>query len=400
MLSAEEKTQICRKYVLKCGICETENEYFRLKRDIVQAAKTEGDGHALSYKWSKPGFDAVNPLDFYFGVCSKCTFTGELDDADFRQAERNIKQYREGIHADGFRGLLTGMSTGSGIGQALSKRLGDPDPLVVVVAQFHLGIFCQCLRQKLVPGSIARYYLRLAWIYRDIEKFYPDSTVEQVAPKFVKLAKRFQLELPKHKDYPAVPALALTEVDALRFARTYFERNYETLREARVEDELRLRYLLAEIGYRLYELTDSADDFKKAAAYFSGTMQQCLSIVSDKSIVGGAVNRAKEMLEKAGERGRELRILNKQRGSGDKSAEGKAAAKAKKVKATVKAAEETSAEPVKTVPEKSAAAKVDSAAAGQGDTLQDEVQRLQGRVKELEDENKRLKQMIRKARAG
>ena len=47
-------------------------------------------------------------------------------------------------------------------------------------------------------------------------------------------------------------------------------------------------------------------------------MQQCLSIVSDKSIVGGAVNRAKEMLEKAGERGRELRILHKKRG-GDKT---------------------------------------------------------------------------------
>ena len=31
---------------------------------------------------------------------------------------------------------------------------------------------------------------------------------------------------------------------------------------------------------------------------------KCLSIVSDKSILGGAVNRAKEMLEKAGERGR------------------------------------------------------------------------------------------------
>ena len=44
-------------------------------------------------------------------------------------------------------------------------------------------------------------------------------------------------------------------------------------------------------------------------------MQQCLSIVSDKSIVGGAVNRAKEMLEKAGERGRELRILHKKEGA-------------------------------------------------------------------------------------
>ena len=68
MLNDEEKLQICRKYALKCGICETENTYFRLKRDIVNSAKQEGDGHALAYKWGKPGFDEVNQLDFYWGV--------------------------------------------------------------------------------------------------------------------------------------------------------------------------------------------------------------------------------------------------------------------------------------------------------------------------------------------
>ena len=50
-----------------------ENAFFRLKRDIVNSAKQEGDGHALAYKWGKPGFDEVNPLDFYWGVCQKCS---------------------------------------------------------------------------------------------------------------------------------------------------------------------------------------------------------------------------------------------------------------------------------------------------------------------------------------
>ena len=67
-------------------------------------------------------------------MCQKYGFTGELNDAKFRQAERNIEELRKGIHPDGMRSLLTGLSTGSGMGQALSKRLGDADPLVVVVA--------------------------------------------------------------------------------------------------------------------------------------------------------------------------------------------------------------------------------------------------------------------------
>ena len=72
MLSEQEKLQICRSYTLVCPICETQNPFFRLKRDIVRAAKAEGDGHALEYKWGKPGFDSVDPLQFYWGVCAKC----------------------------------------------------------------------------------------------------------------------------------------------------------------------------------------------------------------------------------------------------------------------------------------------------------------------------------------
>ena len=138
-----------------------------------------------------------------------------------------------------------------------------------------------------------------------------------------------------HKDYPRVPALALNEVEALRYSRVYFERNYETLKEAKLEDELRLSLLLAEIGYRLYELTDDVEDYKKAAAYFGGTMQKCLSIVNDKSVVGGAVNRAKEILELAGERGRALRGLNTSRGGSVTAADDGQKTRKKKAKEKV-----------------------------------------------------------------
>ena len=41
---------------------------------------------------------------------------------------------------------------------------------------------------------------------------------------------------------------------------------------------------------------------------------QCLSIIFDKSIIGGVVNRVREILEVSGERARDLRALNKSRG--------------------------------------------------------------------------------------
>ena len=425
MLSEQETLQICSTYELVCPVCETKNVHFRLKRDMARGLDTEGDGHPMRYKWRQAGFDSVDPLQFFWGVCQKCRYTGDMGDPDFRQAERMIKEYRATLRGEGLRQLLTSVPTGKGIAQALGKRLDDKDILVQAIAKFHLGIYCQCLKLNFSPGNLARFYLRIAWLFRDQEKFYPDSDIESVGGKFVKLRKRWKGEIPDNKDYPVEPGLALTEIEALRYSRTYFERNYETLREAKDEDELRLSLLLAEIGYRLYELTDSAEDYKKTSTYFSGTMQKCLSIVNDKSIVGGAVNRAKEMLEVSGERGRALRALNKSRGGTGSVAEDEPQAVKKKVKAgekngskkvkgkSVKSEQKTaSVKPVANSEEKKASAK--TVAHGEGgngvavkpadasdldqatrqvNVLQQEVEMLREQVKDLEDDNKKWRQL-------
>ena len=407
MLSEQELLQICSRYELACPVCETKNDYFRLKRDMARGVETEGDGHPLTYKWGKPGFDSIDPLQFFWGVCQKCRFTGDLNDAEFRQADRMIKEYRATLHGDGLRQLLMAAATGKGIAQSLGKRLDDRDIMVQAIAKFHLGIYSTCLRLNLSPGNLARYYLRIAWLFRDQERFYPDSDLESVSSKFVKLRKRFKGELPAHKDYPILPGIALSEVEALRFSRTYFERNYETLREAKNEDELRLSLLLAEIGFRLYELTDDAEDYKKTAAYFSGTMQKCLSIVNDKSIVGGAVNRAKEVLEVAGERGRVLRALNKDRGGSGKSAQAGTPNPKKKTRegaknGGTKARPQPEAAPAVAEVQNGKEEVIAAANGSNGDSdqatrklsiLQGEVETLRERIKNLEDDNKKWRQL-------
>ncbi|MFC1526900.1 hypothetical protein ACFL6X_08845, partial [Candidatus Latescibacterota bacterium] len=121
------------------------------------------------------------------------------------------------------------------------KRISDGDPLGSTIAKIHLGIFSQCLRERLAPGSIARYYLRIAWLFRDRDTFYPDADLDAFVERLAKARGRWKRELPDHKDYPEPPNLVTTEVEALRLSRTYFERNYETLQKASQEDELRLR---------------------------------------------------------------------------------------------------------------------------------------------------------------
>lgn len=416
MLSPEELVQITRVYKITCPVCLTEADFNRLKRDMARAVKTAGDGYPIEYKWQKPGFDSVDPKQFLMGVCGNCGFTGELDDADFRQAGKAPDAYRRNFEEAYLNQFKDSVSAGKGAAQSLLKRVSDDDPLLSLIAQVHLGILSQCSRSKLSPGPVARFYLRIAWLFRDHERFYSDSDVEAISASMKKCRTRWKKELPEHADYPVTPAVVLNEIEALRMARSFFERNYETLKEAGVEDELRLRYLLAEIGFRLYELSNDAEDHKKAASFFSGTMQQCLSIISDKTIVGGMVNRAREMLEVVGERGRELRAMHAERGGVESesttadAAKSTATSKAKTKKKKAAREAGNGAEPAKPSNGKAnAKSKVEEAPAEpeedlsgserdrmtrQITVLTSEVTELKSRLEDLEADNKRWRQMI------
>ena len=319
MFENEEIDKICRKYLLVCPICETENTHNRLKRDIVRPIVTEGDGHPLENKWGIVGYEHINPLEFFWGFCNKCFFAGELESAEFRQAERNLVAYRSLLRTDAIDKLKAAASTPDTTTYSLSLRLGSADPAVAIIARFYLGIFSHLQMQKIVPGSIARYYLRIAWIFRDLEKYYPKSSLKNIRGSFRKVIKRFDLEIPEENDYPIKPALVLGEKDALRYAKSFFERNFQMLREAGLEDELRLTNLLAEISFRIYELSSTPEDFKVSSSFYSAVIQKCLGIISDKSVAGGSVNRARQLLDVAGDRGRELRQLNKDITSGKKA---------------------------------------------------------------------------------
>ena len=168
----------------------------------------------------------------------------------------------------------------------------------------------------------------------------------------------------------------------------------------------------------LNSFTDNAEDHKKAASFFSGTMQKCLSILSDKSLVGGLVNRSREMLEIVGERGRELRALHEERG-GDAADGAKTTAAAKPKKKAVadipdkvkkkaaagdangKSAPAAKGKSSPPTPAAGKAAGEEEQAGSEKDqrtrqitVLTEEVEQLKGRVEELVVDNKKWRQLI------
>ena len=156
MLTEQELAQICRAYEIACPICGTSATHFRLKRDMARPAKTEGDGHPIAWKWGKPGFDSVDPKQFFMGACGKCGFAGELEDADFRNAGKDAETFKRSLLESGVQLLVAGVASGRGAAQSLLKRISASDPFGSTIAKFHLGIFSQCMRLAASGARAAR----------------------------------------------------------------------------------------------------------------------------------------------------------------------------------------------------------------------------------------------------
>ncbi|MEE2754157.1 MAG: hypothetical protein VX910_09255 [Candidatus Latescibacterota bacterium] len=304
---------LCRVYTIPCPACGTDNPFPRYRRDVCRASSSEPDGHPLAVSFSAEGEFPVwaGPLTFFWGCCLNCNFSGQVDDSDFRQwKKKNTTKYLASFHDGALDDIKAQGLVGMGPLGVLKKGLSDQDMYLRLLSQFYSGIFTETLRYTPVAGTLGRAYLRVAWIFRDTERLYGEFDTKPAQDLLAELKPVWDKNVRPNSDYTLVPSIAVNEAEALRFASAYFEWNFGTLSSSSgIEDEMRLMSLLAEIGYRIYELTGDEDDFRKATNGFGGTMQKCIGVVNDKSIVGGAVNRAKDMLEKAGDRGRELRTL-------------------------------------------------------------------------------------------
>lgn len=313
MLDESQILKICNKYDFICPICNTFNAFYRLKRDICRPLNREEDGHPQSWRWSVEGYENIDPKLFMFGTCRSCFHTGELDNVEFRVSPRDPEKFCRLFSEDGLKKIRNRGEGAFSFSKALGLLAVKENSIIGAIARIHLGVFSKCLQRKIVPGDIARYYLRLAWLYRDQEKYFADEDMVGIKEQLDAVTQAWQNEFPENVEYKIKPEIALDESSALRLSREFFQLNYQSLRKSSAQDELRLRYLMAEIGFRLYFLDNEENDYKIAIGYYGGLMKKCLTVISDKSITGGIINRSRDILEKCGERGREMRQLNKDR---------------------------------------------------------------------------------------
>ena len=313
MAAERDLSQIYRLLKLSCPVCNNPNTFYRLKANVCWPLGREEDGHPLEWGWQIKGFENLDPLRFFFSLCHKCYFAAETENARFRGCTNGAERFRADYSQAGLQWLLLRSVDGRGVAQVLGKNMAEGDLLCRTVVTFHLGIFSECLRRELSPGTLARFYLRLAWVYRQRERYYADTDLAELRRRLKGAAASWAADLPKKRGYPVEPALALSEGSALRQALAFFERNFTLMTEGGLEDELRFKRLVAGIGFRLYRLSGKEEVYQQALRLYSDLMESCLEIIHDRSIVGGVVGRAREFLGISGDNSRKLRQMHKRR---------------------------------------------------------------------------------------
>lgn len=151
-----------------CPICRTVNEFETVRPGAYLEEGTDTDFRPLSRRWSNPRYQSVNPLLYFMATCSTCFYTREFNRV-FRDPA-TVPEYPE----DSQKTLRTkhlAMLADSG---SVARRLGSslwPDsfPIQTAISKLLLGILDEHLLERPSNSDLARWYLRIAWLFREAQ---------------------------------------------------------------------------------------------------------------------------------------------------------------------------------------------------------------------------------------
>ncbi len=152
---------------VECPICKTLNEFETVKVGAYVESGRDADFCPTGVKWRFPRYQGYNPLVFFCASCPNCFYSREFNNT-FKEwkSDNNFKTYRlKAIKDKHLEQLSRADSTikqlGSGID--LARR-----PNESAIIKLHLAIFDELLTERYNNLDLGRWYLRIAWVFRDL----------------------------------------------------------------------------------------------------------------------------------------------------------------------------------------------------------------------------------------
>lgn len=156
-------------FKVECPVCKTINEFEQVRVGAYTEGGRDTDFCPQEIEWRYPKYQAYNPLVFFTATCSNCFYTRELTQR-FKEwkTDNAYRAYQlPTIKTKHLEQLSTADSVIKMMGDSLDIQRYPNESAII---RIHLAIFDAFLADHPSHLDIGRFYLRIAWVFRDLDK--------------------------------------------------------------------------------------------------------------------------------------------------------------------------------------------------------------------------------------
>ena len=155
-------------FKVECPICKTINEFEQIKVGAYTEEGRDTDFCPQGITWRNPKYQASNPLLYFTATCSNCYYTQEFTN-NFREWKNDnaFRTYRlKTLKTKHLEQLSTADSHVKGLGDAIDIQRYPNESAII---KLHLAIYDAQLVEHPSNLDLARFYLRIGWVFRDLD---------------------------------------------------------------------------------------------------------------------------------------------------------------------------------------------------------------------------------------
>jgi len=154
---------------VECPVCKTINEFETIRVGAYTENGRDTDFCPSGITWRNARYQAYNPLLYFAAACQNCFYTREFTKSykDWKN-DSYFKTYRQKTIKDLHLNLL---SKPDSVLKVIGDKI-DPNryPNESAVLKITLAIIDELLNEKPSNLDLGRLYLRIGWLYRDMER--------------------------------------------------------------------------------------------------------------------------------------------------------------------------------------------------------------------------------------
>lgn len=266
-----------------CPICEKETRQRYIKSKFYQPLEIEKDHHVINYKWVDEQYNNIRPENYYIWFCPECCFADEND--VFRGKIDTLWKGRLEFIADK---IIKESKKSEGFMASVSRVI-DCTKEVVCTEQAILTHLLACYIQESfltknnrMPHKASRFYLRLAWLFRERESFGADKSY--VPDQY--------LSFEDFLNYLRTlwPEMPCSEKEALVMAQSYYvDLLNQSGKDDDIKKEITLMFLLLDLNRRVGDL-DGAYGYVRSVFTLAMKKRQATKTMLDKGVHSGQLS--------------------------------------------------------------------------------------------------------------